>query len=529
MKANEDVNALSSQSDEVSSQHPDFSREFMRTTFEQIDKKLFETDKHSPVVKLASPDEIRQAIDLSINDQGRCHNDLTTQVAKILEYSVNTSSPHFHNQLFAGCTPEAITGEFLTAATNVSMYTYEVAPVFSVMEQQVFAKMFSQLGWSEQEVHDGIFCPGGSMSNMYGMNLARFSLCRRLGIDVKRQGMAAVPRLAAFYSEQGHYSIQKAAAFLGIGMDNVIAVKADEYGRMVPAALETAVEEAIARGQTPFFIQATAATTVLGGFDLFNEVCDIAEKHNIWVHVDGAWGASIVLSPQHRHLMAGVERCDSVSWNPHKMMGVPLQCSAFLCRHDDTLMPAHAYGAKYLFQKDKLNTELDTGDKSVQCGRKVDVMKLWLSWAHYGDEGYRCHVDNFMARAQYLASQVIARPHFQLVTPDVGEHTASNVCFWYIPPSARDEEFKGSANMSKAWKNKVHLAAASIKERMQKKGSCMIGFQSIPLHDDPEPANFFRMVVMSSIVTDADMDYLLNECETLGEEWDLEQSDPSKL
>merc|ERR1711990_316647 len=78
-----------------------------------------------------------------------------------------------------------------------------------VMEQQVFAKMFSQLGWSEQEVHDGIFCPGGSMSNMYGMNLARFSLCRRLGIDVKRQGMAAVPRLAAFYSEQGHYSIQK--------------------------------------------------------------------------------------------------------------------------------------------------------------------------------------------------------------------------------------------------------------------------------------------------------------------------------
>jgi len=302
-----------------------------------------------------------------------------------------------------------------------------------------------------------------------------------------------------------------------------------EYGRMVPAALETAVEEAIARGQTPFFIQATAATTVLGGFDLFNEVCDIAEKHNIWVHVDGAWGASIVLSPQHRHLMAGVERCDSVSWNPHKMMGVPLQCSAFLCRHDDTLMPAHAYGAKYLFQKDKLNTELDTGDKSVQCGRKVDVMKLWLSWAHYGDEGYRCHVDNFMARAQYLASQVIARPHFQLVTPDVGKNTASNVCFWYIPPSARDEEFKGTANMSKAWKNKVHLAAASIKERMQKKGSCMIGFQSIPLHDDPEPANFFRMVVMSSIVTDADMDYLLNECETLGEEWDLEQSDPSKL
>jgi len=486
----------------------------MRACYEQIDKKLFEQND-APVVKLASPDEIRGAIDISINETGRDHEDLEKQVAKILEYSVNTSSPHFHNQLFAGCTPESITGEFLTAATNVSMYTYEVAPVFSVMEKAVFEKMFGLLGWSTEVTHDGIFCPGGSISNMYGMNLARFKKCQDLGIDIKKSGMAAAPCLTAFYSEQGHYSIQKAAAFLGIGMDNVHAVKADEYGRMIPAELEKSIEASKAKGQTPFFIQATAATTVLGGFDLFGDCCDIAEKHGLWVHVDGAWGASVVLSPTHRHLMAGVERVDSVSWNPHKMMGVPLQCSAFLCRHDEVIMPAHAYGAKYLFQKDKLNTHLDTGDKSVQCGRKVDVLKLWLSWAHYGDAGYVTHVDNFMACAIYLADQVKARPNFQLVTA-VGEHTASNVCFWFIPPSAKDEEWKGSANMSKEWKDRVHIAAATVKERMQKKGSMMVGFQSIPIYDDPQPANFFRMVVMSSIVTNADMDFLLNEIEELG-------------
>jgi glutamate/tyrosine decarboxylase-like PLP-dependent enzyme len=264
-------------------------------------------------------------------------------------------------------------------------------------------------------------------------------------------------------------------------------------------------------------IQATAATTVLGGYDDFNAVVDIAQRHGIWVHVDGAWGASVVLSPTHRHLMAGVERCDSVAWNPHKMMGVPLQCSAFLCKHDNIIMPAHAYGAKYLFQKDKLNTELDTGDKSVQCGRKVDVLKLWLSWAHYGDVGYANHVDNFMSCAKYLASQVSANPNFQLVT-DVGTKTASNVCFWYIPPSARalEQPWQGSGAMSEEWKKLVHVAAATIKERMQKKGSMMIGFQSIPLHDDPNPANFFRMVVMSSIATNADMDFLLSEIEALG-------------
>ena len=494
------------------------SRAFMRSTFDKIDAKLFDCND-AKVVKLASPDEIKEAIDMSINEAGRTHEDMSAQVAKILEYSVNTSSPHFHNQLFAGCTPESITGEFLTAATNVSMYTYEVAPVFSVMEKEVFEKMYGLLGWSAQETHDGIFCPGGSISNMYGMNLARFKKCQDLGIDIKKQGMGACPKLTAFYSEQGHYSIMKAAAFLGVGMDYVKPVKADEFGRMVPAELEKAIVESIERGETPFMIQATAATTVLGGYDDFNAVVDIAKKHDIWVHVDGAWGASVVLSPTHKHLMAGCERVDSVSWNPHKMMGVPLQCSAFLCRHDEVIMPAHAYGAKYLFQKDKLNGDLDTGDKSVQCGRKVDVLKLWLSWAHYGDSGYVKHVDNFMSCAMYLADQVNASPNFQLVT-EVGTLTASNVCFWYVPPSARklEEEWTNSSAMSEEWKKSVNDAAVKIKERMQQKGSMMIGFQSIPLHDDPAPPNFFRMVVMSSIVTNNHMDFLLAEIEELSKD-----------
>merc|ERR1719253_1789363 len=137
------------------------------------------------------------------------------------------------------------------------------------------------------------------------------------------------------------------------------------------------------------------------------------------------------------------------------MMGIPLQCCAFLIKHDDAheqlLHEAHAYGAAYLFQKDKLNVHLDTGDKSVQCGRKVDVLKLWLTWAAYGDEGYARHVNNFMSCAMYLADQVNASPNFQLVT-EVGTHTASNVCFWFVPPSARklEEEWTNSSAMSQA-------------------------------------------------------------------------------
>lgn len=209
--------------------------------------------------------------------------------------------------------------------------------------------------------------------------------------------------------------------------------------------------------------------------------------------------------------MAGVERVDSMSWNPHKMMGVPLQCAAFLTRHPGLMHEAHAANAAYLFQKDKLNTHLDTGDKSVQCGRKVDVLKLWLAWAVGGDNAYRAHVNSFMAVAQHLKNQVLAQPEvFSLVA----EPMCSNVCFWFMPPSLRKPG--APAKGTPEWHETVHTAAAKIKERMQAKGSLMIGFQSIPLADQPKPPNFFRMVVMSDASTYKDMDFLLNEIQTLG-------------
>jgi len=470
-----------------------------------IDDYMFgDKSADQAVVKLAMPDEIRTEVNLDIGATGRSHAELLASCEKVLEYSVKTGSPHFHNQLFASCRPEAICGEFLTATSNVSMYTYEVAPVYSVMEQTIFAKMHGLLGWNGG---DGIFCPGGSMSNFYGMNLARFNACQRAEIDVKAKGMQAAPHLVAFISTHGHYSIKKAAAFLGVGTDNVIEVESDEKGCMVLSDFEAKVNASIAEGKTPFFVQATAATTVLGGYDDFNGLCDICEKHNIWVHIDGAWGASVVLSPEHKHLMAGCERVDSVSWNPHKMMGIPLQCSAFLIRHQDLLKPAHSSGAKYLFQKDKLNAELDTGDKSVQCGRKVDVLKLWMAWALAGDEGYRQHVNNFMSVAKYLQEQVKTRDNFSLVADSM----APNCCFWFIPPSVKDVE-----PHTEQWKAVVHKAAATIKQRMQEKGSLMIGFQSIAIKGDANPANFFRMVVMSDQSTNEHMDFLLDEIQALG-------------
>lgn len=483
---------------------------FMQDIFKLITDYCNEDDESTPVVRLQSPEDLASKIDMLVTDGPRSYDDLVQSCKTILEYSVKTGHPHFHNQLFAGTKPAALAGEMVTAASNVSMYTYEVAPVFTCLENVIFAKMRALMGWGDVG-GDGIFCPGGSLSNFYGMNLARWKKCHDLGINIKEEGMHAAPPLVAFICEQGHYSITKAAAFLGIGTKNVIKVAADNQGRIVLSDLEAKIEASVADGKTPFFIQATAATTVLGGYDDFDGVCTIAQKHGIWVHIDGAWGASVVLSPTHRHLLNGSSRVDSIAWNPHKMMGIPLQCAAFITKHTDMLMAAHSSNAKYLFQEDKLNAALDSGDKAVQCGRKVDILKLWMTWVATGDAGYVRHIDNFMAVARYLHDQVVARaPEFK----PVAEPMCSNVCFWFVPPSLRADG--APAENSPEWREVVHKAAATIKARMQEKGSMMIGFQSIPLCDDPTPPNFFRMVVMSEKAKNADMDFLLNEIATLG-------------
>jgi len=151
---------------------------------------------------------------------------------------------------------------------------------------------------------------------------------------------------------------------------------------------------------------------------------------------------------------------------------------------------------------------MDTGDKSIQCGRKMDILKIWMSFKIQGEAGVANRVDLMQDIANYLRSQIVKRGEtdgsFKLVSPGY----MFNTNFWVIPPSARGPN--APAYNSKEWREKVHNAAIVAKERMQENGTCMIGFQSVPIVGDESPPNFFRFALSNPYLKNSDMDYILD-------------------
>uniref|UniRef100_A0A8D3BR80 Cysteine sulfinic acid decarboxylase n=1 Tax=Scophthalmus maximus TaxID=52904 RepID=A0A8D3BR80_SCOMX len=441
---------------------------FLNETFKIIVEEVLRkgTDVKEKVCEWKEPEELALLLDLELRATGEPQHSLLQRVKDVAKYSVKTSHPRFYNQQFAGVDYHSLAGRFLTEALNTNLFTYEVAPAFVLMESEVLRGLRQMVGWTEG---DGIFCPGGSTSNIYAMNLARY----RFFPEVKSQGLWGLPRLTIFTSPESHYSVKKGAAFLGLGTDNVILVKVDDGGHMIPRDLDEKIMLAKSQGAVPFLVSCTAGTTVQGAFDPLDLIAGVCEKHKLWMHIDAAWGGSVLFSKQHRQLMKGADRADSVAWNPHKMLVAGLQCSVLLLRDTTNLLKqCHSANATYLFQQDKFyDVNLDIGDKSMQCSRKVDCLKLWLMWKAVGSDGLAERVDRAFIHVRYLVEQMKKREGFHLLSE----------------------------------------VAPIIKERMVKQGTMMVGYQ--PLGNR---VNFFRVIVFSPLVSQKDMDFFLDEIERLG-------------
>ncbi|MDH3302938.1 MAG: pyridoxal-dependent decarboxylase [Acidimicrobiia bacterium] len=461
------------------------------------------------VIDFSAPEELLSLFDgvlpIGLDDRTDTASDqrLVDAVDLVLRHSVHTSHPRFLNQNFAGPDPIAVVGDWLGAALNTTAATFEAAPVFTLMENAVLHKLARLAGYPVDPsepvpaLPPGLFCPGGSTGTLYALQLAR----HRHQPDVITAG-AGPDRLRVFVSAAGHYAATKSAALLGLGTDAVVEVAADHDGAMIPDDLATAVRSSIDRGATPLAVIGTAGTTVTSAFDDLNALADICAEHGIWLHVDGCYGGSALFSERHRHRLAGVERSDSFVWNLHKMMGVTQQCTALLIQDPARLGACFAANADYLFQSDKLNAEYDNGDRTFQCARRVDSLKLWLTWRARGDAGFAERIDRAVAMADHTRAAIDASDgRFAPVV--AGDFT--NVVFAWIPPDLRPLTLAGGGvdALPADDRDRLHRLPPAIKARMQAEGTAMVGYQ--PVHG----LNTFRMLFMNPRVTTDDVEAIL--------------------
>lgn len=263
-------------------------------------------------------------------------------------------------------------------------------------------------------------------------------VCARHSVnpEIRTKGLSGMKTLVAYTSEDSHYSLNKASNWLGIGIENLILIKADNQGVMITSELEKAILVSLEEGKQPFFVNATGGTTLLGAFDDITGIADVCDKYKLWLHVDACLGGAAIFCPGYKHLLNGVSRASSFAWNPHKSLGAPLQCSMFLVKECGLLHTCNSANAKYLFQQDKFyDVSYDTGDKSVQCSRKVDAFKFWLMFKVRGESGFAELVSNVMHHAKYLASLIEQRAGFHLIMP---HFQYTNICFWYVPKRLRN-------------------------------------------------------------------------------------------
>ena len=392
--------------------------------FNELVEVLITEEEKNPVAERIDSNKLYESVDLSLNDAAMIDDEFKNLLRDVIVSTPKTATNLFFNQLFGGRQSKAVLGDLLAVMLNNSMYTYKVAGPQVGIEQEIIRQSCDLIGYGSKS--NGTFPTGGSMSNYMALVMGRDAKdpsCRLHGMTKP---------MVIYTSKESHYSNSKNASFAGIGRNNIRYIEADSKGRLIPEKLEEQILEDLQNDKIPTYVNATAGTTVLGAFDPIDKIADITEKYKIWLHVDGAYCGSVIFSDNYNHLVKGVERSNSFSYNAHKMLGTPLTCSIILVNDKKYLHDSFSNDADYLYQTD--DDDFNLGKTSFQCGRRNDALKFWTLWKSIGTKGLKKIVEQQFDLANVALDYIRSNPNYTLYSFD----DSISICFNYknIEPMA---------------------------------------------------------------------------------------------
>lgn len=348
---------------------------------------------------------------IGIPNKGRNYEDVANELVRdVFKTSSLLQHPKYLSFVTSAVSPYSIMGSILSSIYNINAGGSELSLGANLIEEKLVKWMAERAGYNP-ETCSGIFTSGGSISNLTGMIAGR---------EDKLNENKDLPIACAFASDQAHSSIVKGMKMMGLRKDQIISIPSDENFRIKLDVLEEEIQKAIKEGKKPFLLIGTMGTTNTGTIDPLVEMGEIAKKYNMWFHVDGAYGGSLLISNIYRNLAKGLELSDSFSWDTHKWALQTYSCSTVIVKDKKKLVSAFNEHPEYLL--DVINSEhVDGWDRGIEMSRPTRSIKLWFTLQALGTDRMADIIDYSFLKANVCKREIEKKDWWEITSePNCG-------------------------------------------------------------------------------------------------------------
>ncbi len=443
--------------------------------------------KEMPVLPWNDPEKLTEIF--SFESEGGKNESVDSFVRRILAYSNHLHHPNYIGHQVTSPLPVSVLVQFCTTLLNNGAAIYEMGPVSMAMEKNVIRYIGSMIGYNT--FYDGIFTHGGTAGNLTAMLAARQA---KTDYNVWEEGVHSDCRPAFMVSEQSHYSIGRNVKIMGLGDDSIIKVPFDSNYRMKSYMLEEQKKMAEDKGLKVISVVANSCSTATGSYDDLDQIAGFCEKHNLWMHVDGAHGMGVIFSEKHRNKVKGIERADSVVIDFHKMLLVPALNTLVMFRDGERSYETFAQKASYLFNKSQQNVWYNSAVRTIECTKSSLGVVAYTAIKYYGSDYYKEYIDGRYDLTAEFASYLKADERFELAT----EPESNIICFRYCPPGYNNEA--------------INRLNAAIRERIIKDGTFYI------VQAELAGKLFLRLTIINPVTSMKELHKLILTIEMLARE-----------
>ena len=392
--------------------------------------ELLERMPDMPVTPVAAAEDVAAEMDLPIPEEPLPPAEIARLLRPmIFDHSALCGHPGFLAYISGSGTVPGAAADLLAAGLNPNVGGWSLSAGATELELHLMRWIAGRFGLPSGA--GGLMTSGGAASNFTALKAARDA---RAPGDVRANGVDGL-RLVLYASAEAHATIAEAADMMGLGERAVRSIPTDDGFRMRADELERAVADDLAAGMHPFCVVATAGTTATGAVDPLRAIAGICERHGLWLHVDAAYGGAAAFTPELRHLLDGIERADSISFDPHKWLYTPQSSACLLVRDPRTLRAAFSIDAAYVREDAELSGRgINIGELGPQWSRSFIALKVWMSLAAHGTDAYARRIAHDVELARYLDERVREHPDLESMCPV----TLSIACFRYAPAGIDD-------------------------------------------------------------------------------------------